>query len=239
MQGGASRPRLARGDRRPSRDKVLAQAAAASHSEMPDPPLRQPRASMLIPLIVACALFMENLDSTALATALPAIAASLGESPLELSLAITSYLFALAVFIPISGWVADRFGARRVFRLAIGVFVLGSILCGFSSSVLELVLARILQGMGGAMMVPVGRLVLLRATAKADLVRAMAWLTIPALIGPVLGPPLGGFITTYVSWRWIFWINVPIGLLGILLVTRFIPDVREERPPPLDLRGFA
>jgi EmrB/QacA subfamily drug resistance transporter len=193
---------------------------------------------MLIPLIVACALFMENLDSTAIATALPVIAAAFGESPVRLSLAITSYLFALAVFIPISGWVADRFGARRVFGLAIGVFVLGSILCGFATSVWQLVLARTLQGLGGAMMVPVGRLVLLRATAKADLVRAMAWLTIPALIGPVLGPPLGGFITTYVSWRWIFWINVPIGVLGIVLVSLFIPDVREDRPPPLDLRGF-
>ena len=193
---------------------------------------------MLIPLIVACALFMENLDSTAIATALPVIAAAFGESPVRLSLAITSYLFSLAVFIPISGWVADRFGARRVFRLAIAVFVLGSIRCGFATSVWQLVLARTLQGLGGAMMVPVGRLVLLRATAKADLVRAMAWLTIPALIGPVLGPPLGGFITTYVSWRWIFWINVPIGVLGIVLVSLFIPDVREERPPPLDLRGF-
>ena len=193
---------------------------------------------MLIPLIVACALFMENLDSTVIATALPVIAAAFGESPVRLSPAITSYLFSLAVFIPISGWVADRFGARRVFRLAIGVFVLGSILCGFTTSVWQLVLARTLQGLGGAMMVPVGRLVLLRATAKADLVRAMAWLTIPALIGPVLGPPLGGFITTYVSWRWIFWINVPIGVLGIVLVSLFIPDVREERPPPLDLRGF-
>jgi EmrB/QacA subfamily drug resistance transporter len=193
---------------------------------------------MLIPLIVACALFMENLDSTAIATALPTIAAAFGEPPVRLSLAITSYLFALAVFIPISGWVADRFGARRVFRIAIGVFVLGSILCGFATSVWQLVLARTLQGLGGAMMVPVGRLVLLRATAKADLVRAMAWLTIPALIGPVLGPPLGGFITTYVSWRWIFWINVPIGVLGIVLVSLFIKEVREERPPPLDLRGF-
>jgi EmrB/QacA subfamily drug resistance transporter len=193
---------------------------------------------MLIPLIVACALFMENLDSTAIATALPVIAAAFGESPVRLSLAITSYLFSLAVFIPISGWVADRLGARRVFRAAIGVFVLGSVLCGFAGSVWELVAARTLQGIGGAMMVPVGRLVLLRATAKADLVRAMAWLTVPALIGPVLGPPLGGFITTYVSWRWIFWINVPIGVLGIALVSRFIPDVREPRPPPLDLRGF-
>jgi EmrB/QacA subfamily drug resistance transporter len=195
---------------------------------------------MLIPLIVACALFMENLDSTAIATAtaLPTIAAAFGESPVRLSLAITAYLFALAVFIPVSGWIADRFGARRVFRIAILVFVLGSVLCGFAGSVLELVLARILQGMGGAMMVPVGRLVLLRSTPKQDLVRAMAWLTVPALIGPVLGPPLGGFITTYVSWHWIFWINVPIGALGIVLATRFIPDLREERPPPLDLTGF-
>jgi MFS family permease len=129
---------------------------------------------MLIPLIVACALFMENLDSTAIATALPVIAAAFGENPLRLSLAITSYLFAVAVFIPISGWVADRYGPRRVFRLAIGVFLLGSILCGFATSVWAPVLARVVQGLGGAMMVPVGRLVLLRAVAKGDLVRAMA-----------------------------------------------------------------
>jgi EmrB/QacA subfamily drug resistance transporter len=194
--------------------------------------------AMLIPLIVACALFMENLDSTAISTALPAIAASLGENPLRLSLAITAYLFSLAVFIPISGWVADRFGAKRVFRLAILVFVLGSVLCSFAGSLVGFVLARILQGMGGAMMVPVGRLVLLRSVVKADLVRAMAWLTVPALMGPILGPPLGGFITTYLSWRWIFWINLPIGALGMLLVSLFIPDLREERPPPLDLLGF-
>ena len=193
---------------------------------------------MLIPLIVACALFMENLDSTALSTALPAIAASLGEKPVTLSLAITSYLFSLAVFIPISGWVADRYGARQVFRLAIAVFVVGSILCGFSTSIWQLVCARTLQGMGGAMMVPVGRLVLLRSVAKPDLVRAMAWLTMPAMVGPMLGPPLGGFITTYVDWRWIFWINVPVGVLGITLVSLFIPNLREERPPRLDLLGF-
>jgi MFS family permease len=147
---------------------------------------------MLIPLIVACALFMENLDSTVIATALPTIAAAFGESPVRLSLAITCYLFSVAVFIPISGWVADRFGARRIFRLAIGVFVVGSILCGFATSVWELVMARTLQGLGGAMMVPVGRLVLLRATAKSDLVRAMAWLTVPALIGPCWGRRLVG-----------------------------------------------
>jgi EmrB/QacA subfamily drug resistance transporter len=193
---------------------------------------------MLIPLIVACALFMENLDSTAISTALPAIALSLGENPLRLSLAITAYLFSLAVFIPISGWVADRFGAKRVFRLAILVFMLGSVLCSFAGSLFGFVLARILQGMGGAMMVPVGRLVLLRSVAKADLVPAMAWLTVPALLGPILGPPLGGFITTYLNWRWIFWINLPIGVLGIILVTRFIPDLREEQSPPLDLLGF-
>jgi EmrB/QacA subfamily drug resistance transporter len=192
----------------------------------------------LIPLIVACALFMENLDSTVLSTSLPAIAASFGESPLRLSFAITAYLFSLAVFIPISGWVADRYGARLVFRAAIVVFMLGSIGCGLSGSLPGLVAARMLQGLGGAMMVPVGRLVLIRAVPKADLVTAMAYLTVPALIGPLLGPVVGGFITTYFHWRWIFWINVPIALLGLVLVTLFIPDHREERPPPLDARGF-
>ena len=194
---------------------------------------------MLIPLIVACALFMENLDSTVLATSLPAIAASFGESPVRLSFAITSYLFSLAVFIPISGWVADRYGARNVFRGAIVVFLTGSILCGLSNSLWQMVAARILQGLGGAMMVPVGRLVLLRSVAKADLVGAMAWLTVPALIGPVIGPLVGGFITTYFHWRWIFWINVPIAILGLTLVTLFIPAVREPRPPPFDAAGFA
>lgn len=193
---------------------------------------------MLIPLIVACALFMENLDSSVLATALPAIAADLGESPLKLNLAITSYLFSLAVFIPISGWVADRFGARTVFRAAIAVFTIGSLACGFADSFWTLVGARVLQGLGGAMMVPVGRLVMLRSVPKAELVRAIAWLTVPALIGPVIGPPLGGFLTTYLSWRWIFWINLPIGLLGMVLVTLHIPNIREENVPALDWRGF-
>lgn len=193
----------------------------------------------LIPLIVACALFMENMDSTVLSTSLPQIAAAFGESPVRLSFAITAYLFSLAVFIPISGWVADRFGARTVFRAAIVVFLLGSILCGVSGSLSELVAARLLQGLGGAMMVPVGRLVLLRSVAKGELVTAMAYLTVPALIGPVVGPLLGGFITTYFHWRWIFWINVPIAVLGLVLATIFIPATREERPPPLDLAGFA
>ena len=194
---------------------------------------------MLIPLIVACALFMENLDSTVLSTSLPAIAASFGESPVRLSFAITSYLFSLAVFIPISGWVADRYGAKHVFRGAIVVFLTGSILCGLSGSLWEMVAARMLQGLGGAMMVPVGRLVLLRSVSKADMVGAMAWLTVPALIGPVIGPLLGGFITTYFHWRWIFWINVPIAILGLALVTRFIPDLRPPRPPPFDAVGFC
>ncbi len=195
--------------------------------------------SVLVPLIIATALFMENLDSTVLATALPAIAQSLGTSPLRLNLAITSYLFSLAVFIPVSGWLADRFGARLIFRLAIVIFMLGSILCGLGESVTGFVLARLLQGLGGAMMVPVGRLVLMRSVERHELVRAMTYLTFPALIGPVVGPPVGGFLVTYVSWRWIFWINIPIGLLGILLVTLFIEDVREEVVRPFDFPGFC
>jgi MFS family permease len=193
----------------------------------------------LIPLIVACALFMENLDSTVLSTALPTIAHALGESPLRLNLGITAYLFSLAVFIPISGWVADRFGARTIFSLAIVIFTLGSIACGFSHSLAEFVAARIFQGLGGAMMVPVGRLVLLRSVPKSELVNAMAYVTIPALIGPVIGPPLGGFITTYASWRWIFWINVPIGILGVTLALTVIKNIRETANGPLDLQGFG
>jgi EmrB/QacA subfamily drug resistance transporter len=193
----------------------------------------------LVPLIVACALFMENLDSTVIATSLPAIALDLGRDPISLKLALTSYLLSLAVFIPVSGWMADRFGARTVFRLAIAVFTLGSVACGFAQSLPDFVLYRIVQGMGGAMMVPVGRLVILRTVPKRELVSALAWLTVPALIGPVIGPPLGGFISTYTSWRWIFWINIPIGCLGFVLASRFIEDIREKDVPPLDLKGFA
>ena len=193
----------------------------------------------LIPLIVATALFMENMDSTVIATSLPAIAADIGTSPLTLKLAITSYLLSLAVFIPASGWTADRFGARIVFALAVAVFMVGSIGCAVSGSVTDFVFARILQGMGGAMMTPVGRLVLLRSIDKSALVNAMTWVTVPALIGPVIGPPLGGFITTYFSWHWIFLINIPIGLVGIVLALKFIDPIKSIDPEPFDLYGLV
>jgi len=193
---------------------------------------------ILTPVIVACALFMESLDATVIATSLPAIARDMNEDPIALKLALTSYLLSLAVFIPASGWAADRYGAKNVFRVALAVFMAGSIACGFAVSLPDFVLFRIIQGIGGAMMVPVGRLVVLRSVPKGELVAALAWFTIPALTGPILGPPLGGFITTYANWRWIFFINVPIGLLGILLVTRYIGDIREENTPPLDWLGL-
>jgi len=192
----------------------------------------------LVPLIVAVALFMENMDSTVIATSLPAIAADIGSSPLELKLAITSYLLALAIFIPASGWMADRFGARTIFRSAIAVFMIGSIGCALSHSLWHFVIARFLQGMGGAMMSPVGRLVLIRTVGKHKLIGAMALLTMPALIGPMLGPALGGFITTYASWHWIFLINIPIGLLGITLVSLFFENLRAEISEPFDLLGL-
>jgi EmrB/QacA subfamily drug resistance transporter len=180
-------------------------------------------------VIVACAMFMQSLDSTVIATALPTMAKAFDAVPVHMNVALTSYLLSLAIFIPASGWIADRYGARTVFRYAIAVFTLGSVLCGRADSLAFLVASRVLQGIGGAMMVPVGRLVLLRTAAKQELVAAMAWLTVPALLGPVLGPPVGGFIVTWFSWRWIFDINVPIGILGIVLVTLFVDDVRE--PP--------
>ena len=183
-------------------------------------------------------LFMEQMDSTVIATSLPAIAADIGTSPIALKLAVTSYLVALAIFIPISGWMSDRFGAKNIFRLAIVVFVIGSIACGFANSIHAFVLSRFLQGIGGSMMTPVGRLLLVRGTPREELVSAMAWLTIPALIGPIMGPPLGGFLTTYLSWHWVFWINVPIGVLGLALVTRFLPAGGPRMPRPVDFPGF-
>jgi EmrB/QacA subfamily drug resistance transporter len=193
----------------------------------------------LVSLIVAVALFMENMDSTVIATALPAIAADIGTNPLALKLAITSYLLSLAIFIPASGWVADRFGTRTVFRAAIGVFVIGSIACTMADSLADFVVARLVQGVGGAMMTPVGRLILLRSIDRRALLNAMAWVTMPALIGPMVGPPVGGFITTYFSWHWIFLINVPIGLVGMVLVTRYIEDMRAEAQERFDFVGMA
>ena len=189
-------------------------------------------------LIVACALFMQNLDGTVVSTALPAMAHAFGADPVHMNVALTSYLVSLSMFIPVSGWMADRFGARHVFGGAIAVFTIGSILCGRADTLSFLIGARVLQGAGGAMMVPVGRLVLLRTAARSELVSAMAWLSAPALIGPVLGPPIGGFLTTYLSWRWIFDINVPVGLLGIVLVYRYVPEVREGGIRRLDVAGF-
>jgi EmrB/QacA subfamily drug resistance transporter len=194
---------------------------------------------MVVPLIVACALFMQNLDTTIINTALPSIAQSFGENPVRLSLAVTSYLLSLAVFIPISGWIADRYGARSVFRAAIALFTLASILCGLCNTLVEMTACRVLQGVGGAMMVPVGRLVLLRSIDRSQLVRAISYLTTPAILGPILGPPVGGLITTYFSWRWVFFLNVPFGALGIVLVTLLIDDTRAEAPPPLDWAGFV
>jgi MFS family permease len=202
-------------------------------------PARVPlQRAVLIPLIVACALFMENMDSTVITTSLPAIATDIGENPLALKLALTSYLVSLAVFIPISGWVADRYGSRTVFSVAIIVFVGGSLLCAISNSLPAFIASRFVQGIGGAMMVPVGRLVLMRAVPKHEYVSALNYLTIPALMGPVIGPALGGAITLYFHWRWIFIINVPIGLLGLVLVHRHIPNLIEEAVPQFDWRGF-
>jgi len=192
----------------------------------------------IVPLVIAVALFMENTDSTVIATSLPAIAQAIGSSPLALKLAVTSYLLSLAICIPASGWTADRFGARNIFRLAITVFVIGSIGCALSHSLEQFVLARIVQGVGGAMMTPVGRLIMVRTVDKQQLLNAMSLVTMPALIGPICGPPLGGFITTYASWHWIFLINVPIGVLGIVMATYFIPNVHVERRDPFDLAGF-
>lgn len=195
--------------------------------------------SRVLPLVIASALFMENMDSTVIATSLPAIAKDLGTDPVALKLAFTTYLLSLTVFIPISGWVADTFGGKNVFRAAIIIFALGSIACGQSSSLGGLIAARFVQGIGGALMVPVGRLILLREIPKSQMVDALAWLTMPALIGPLIGPPIGGFLTTYLHWRWIFWMNVPFAIVGLALASRYMTDIFREPPRALDVWGFA
>ena len=211
---------------------------AAAASARP-PRIVTSRRTRITAVIVASALFMQNLDSTVIATALPTMARAFGYDPVRMNVALTSYLLSLAVFIPVSGWVADRYGARNVFRTAIVVFTVGSVFCGLANGLAFLVAARVLQGLGGAMMVPVGRLLLLRTAAKQELVAAMAWLTTPALLGPVVGPPIGGFIVTYFSWRWIFYINIPVGIAGFVLVSLFIEDLRETARPRFDGWGLV
>jgi EmrB/QacA subfamily drug resistance transporter len=199
---------------------------------------RSRKLRLLIPLVVAFAFLMEQLDSTIVTTAIPDMADSLRVPPLQLNLAITSYILSLAVFIPVSGWIADRFGARRVFAAALLIFTAASALCGMANSLPVLVLTRVVQGFGGAMMTPVGRLILLRAFPRRELVTAMTYMSIPAIIGPTIGPLLGGALTTYANWRWIFYVNVPIGFVGILLALRYVEDVRLARPPRFDMAGF-
>jgi len=206
-----------------------------STSVSPEPSTSSKR---LLPWLVAVAFFMESLDTTILNTAVPAISEALRVTPLSMKSVLASYTLSLAVFIPISGWMADRFGTRRVFASAIGLFTLGSFLCGISSNIHLLVACRVLQGCGGAMMVPVGRLTLVRTFAKSELISAMSFMAIPALIGPMLGPIAGGLIVGYLHWRFIFFVNIPIGLVGLLLVYLHLPDYREERTNPLDIVGL-
>lgn len=195
--------------------------------------------SRALAVLVAGAFFMENLDATIIAPAAPAIAADLGVQPVQINIAITAYLLTVAVLIPASGWLADRFGARLVFTSAIGLFTLASVLCAVAPTLGALTAARVLQGVGGAMMVPVGRLVVLRSTEKSELIKAIAYLTWPALVAPVLAPPLGGFLSEFASWRWIFLINVPLGVVGLILALRLVPDVRATERRRLDWRGFV
>jgi EmrB/QacA subfamily drug resistance transporter len=202
------------------------------------PPGSAERSKRLLPWLVAVAFFMESLDTTILNTAVPTVSAALHVTPLSMKSVLASYALSLAVFIPISGWMADRFGTRRVFASAIGVFTLGSFLCGISSDIHLLVACRLLQGCGGAMMVPVGRLTLVRTFAKSELIRAMSFVAIPALVGPMLGPMAGGLIVAYLHWRVIFFVNIPIGLMGLVMVYLHMPDYREQNIPPLDLLGL-
>lgn len=199
---------------------------------------RDERAFSAPALLVAGAFFMEFLDGTVIATALPDMARDFGVTAVELNIGISAYLITLAVLIPASGWIADRFGARAIFTLALAIFTLASVFCGLSTEVHIFVAMRVLQGVGGALMVPVGRLAVLRTTPKHQLIKAIATLTWPALVAPIIGPPLGGFITRYASWHWIFFINVPLGLAAIILSLRIIPDIRETERRSFDLSGF-
>src|SRR5215207_9168727 len=195
--------------------------------------------SSYLPWLVAVALFMENLDATILNTAVPTMSLSLGVAPLDLKAVLTTYTLSLAVFIPVSGWMADRFGTRRVFLFAVALFSVGSLLCGLSLNVPMLVVSRALQGIGGAMMTPVGRLALVRAFPRSELLRIMQFVVIPALIGPLLGPLAGGLIVEWLPWRFIFFLNLPFGLVGLWMIRRYMPDFRRLDAPPLDRTGFV
>lgn len=201
-------------------------------------PVNQEIAVKLIPFIVGCALFMQMLDATVVATALPAMAISLNSTPVRMNVAITAYLLAAAVFVPVCGWAADRFGARRLFIFAISLFALTSLTCALSWDVASLTVSRFIQGIAGAMMVPVGRIIMLRTIPRNQILKATSFLSIPALLGPILGPPLGGFLVTYASWHWIFLINIPIAIIGIALVIRYVFEYRSEKKPRLDGIGF-
>jgi EmrB/QacA subfamily drug resistance transporter len=195
-------------------------------------------AKSYLPWLVATALFMEQLDATIVNTAIPSIAASLQVTPLSLKSVVTSYILSLAVGIPVSGWMADRFGTRRVFGIAIAIFTIASVLCGLAVNAQMMVMARLLQGLGGAMMMPVGRLAIIRTFPKSELLRAMNFVILPALIGPLLGPTVGGLIVHWTSWRAIFFVNVPVGLLALFLVKRYMPDYKGAEPRPLDVIGL-
>ena len=206
--------------------------------------MKKARSPFYVTTLIAAAFFMEMLDGTIIATALPQMARSFHVGPVSLNIGMTAYLLTLAVFIPISGWLTDRFGSRSIFATAIAIFTLSSVLCGISGTLTQFILARILQGIGGAMMVPVGRLIVLRTAPKEKLTQALAYITWPGLSALVIGPPLGGFITTYFSWHWIFFLNLPIGILALVLAILWIENVRGEELHPFDwltfiLGGFA
>ena len=214
-------------------------SAPSSIAASPTPAAPSAASKSLLPWLVAVAFFMESLDTTILSTAVPKMAAALNVAPLSMKSVLASYTLSLAIFIPISGWMADRFGTRRVFASAIGLFTLGSLLCGLSNNIHVLVACRILQGCGGAMMVPVGRLTMVRTFAKSELIRAMSFVGVPSLIGPMLGPTIGGLIVAYFHWSLIFFVNVPIGLAGLYLVYLHLPDYRAEHTDPLDVVGLV
>lgn len=192
----------------------------------------------IIMFIVSCAMFMEAIDTTILNTAIPVMAHSLEVNPIDLKLVLISYLLSLAIFIPISGWIADKYGVKKVFIAAIGVFTLSSLWCGFTQSLWELVLARIIQGLGGSLTVPVGRLIILRTCKRHELITKMSIVVMVASLGMLLGPLLGGIITDYFSWRWIFWVNIPVGIIAMLLSHKLLPTILPRSVPPLDKSGF-